>query len=280
MRNPQDIVWGSDYRGAMETMDEFISSVREREYDRFLAIQLAPMEKRAALYALTTLFIELSHVAEIVSETLIGHIRLAWWREALEEIANGQKPRQHPLVLALAEVYATHPQSWPSLQRMVEGFAAELDAELLASEEGWLNYLDTTSGALHAAWAMILDEVAAPKNETLIAKQARRFAIIAQIRAIPFMAQHGWVRFPSTRINAQGLQSLEPSASLPHLVRELMQVEALMKMKLPRSLKPLRALDSLSNYHTKRLVRAGFDPYHLRPAKLGAVLRILGANIN
>ena len=91
---------------AVPTGDDLVEQVRSGDYHRFLAIQLAPCAKRWALYAIVAFHIEIAIIAEIVSEPLIGHIRLAWWREALEEIEAGKLPRSHPVVLALAQVFA------------------------------------------------------------------------------------------------------------------------------------------------------------------------------
>ena len=71
----------------------FLRELRAADYERFLAIQLASAAKRPALYALTALNTELARIAETVSEPLLGHIRLAWWREALEELLGPSEPR-------------------------------------------------------------------------------------------------------------------------------------------------------------------------------------------
>lgn len=261
--------------GALGLIDE----VRGRDYDRFLAIQLAPAAKRPALYAVTALTIELARIAEVVSEPLMGHIRLAWWREALEEITQGMTPRRHPLVLVLAELHTTHADIFPLLQRMVDARAADLDTSLIADEAGWLAYLDDTVGALHQVWARLLDVSAAKEHEAAIAAQARSYAIVAMVRAIPFMASQGWVRFPHAGMNAHGLTSLEPSGNMPDFVAELVAHAAPSSVSWPCSLKPLLALANLHGLHVRRLRRAGDDPYRLRPSKLRAVLVVLLTNI-
>lgn len=259
------------------TGDDLVDAVRSGDYDRFLAIQLAPGGKRAALYAVVAFHIEIASVAEIVSEPLIGHIRLAWWREALEEIEAGKPPRSHPVVLALAQVQREYPRVLAFLYEMIEARAADMDASLIADEAAWQEYCNHTAGALHMALGYVLSEACARQNETLIRDQARGYAMIGLCRAIPFMAAQGWVRFPQGRLEKHQLTSLAPSAALNHCVAEIM-ADAGQRMttqwRNPKLL-PLSAMVALAMLGKAQLQRVSCDPYRLRPAKLRAVWQMV-----
>jgi phytoene synthase len=43
---------------------------------------------------------ELAKVRDLVSDALMGEIRLTWWSEALDEMGRGLAPRAHPAALA------------------------------------------------------------------------------------------------------------------------------------------------------------------------------------
>lgn len=253
---------------------DIIAQVRDGDYDRFLAIQLAPAPARAGLYAVTAFHIELARIAEIVSEALIGHIRLAWWREALEEIEAGKPPRNHPVVLALAALHPAHPQIFPLLQKTIEARAADLDTSLIAHEPAWLEYCDSTAGALHMAWAQLMGINAAQRES--IRTQARAYAMIGHIRAIPFMHHQGWLRFPHARMNAAEITSLEPSDRVSALGKAVVAdaLALLAEGERKEISKPLRALASLAALHARQLQRAGFNPYELKPNKLAAVWQV------
>lgn len=75
--------------------------VRRYDPDRYFAILLAPAARREALFALHACELELARIPERVSEPMLGAIRLQWWRESLEGIAEG-RPRRHEIVLPLA----------------------------------------------------------------------------------------------------------------------------------------------------------------------------------
>ncbi|KPF80315.1 hypothetical protein IP88_00605 [alpha proteobacterium AAP81b] len=76
------------------------AEVRARDRDIWLAIHYAPAAARPGLFALFGLDLELRHVVATTSEAMIGEIRLAWWREALQGLDAGRVPAQPLLQLA------------------------------------------------------------------------------------------------------------------------------------------------------------------------------------
>lgn len=66
----------------------------------------APADVRPALMALHGLDLELGQVVAGTTDAMIGQIRLAWWREALEGLDAGKVPAQPLLQLLAAEVLA------------------------------------------------------------------------------------------------------------------------------------------------------------------------------
>lgn len=253
-------------------MPELARMVRAGDYDRFLAIQLAPAEHRASLYALAAFGLELARTAEAVTDVLIGHIRLAWWREAIQEIEAGNKPRAHPVVEGLAPVLVRCPVVIPLLIEMVEARAADLDPSLVATEDDWRNYGDHTAGNLHMAMALVIDTPGALACEEILRADAMAYAFVGLVRAVPLMAGLGKPRFPLARLAEHQLASLEPSERLNALVRGLVaEAGALWRDEpYPPTLTSLRVLRRLTLYHMRRLGAAGFDPYRLKPGRLGA----------
>ena len=259
---------------------EIISLVRGGDYDRFLAIQLAPKAKRAALYALTAFHVEIARVAQTVSEPLIGHIRLAWWREGVEEMVAGITPRNHPVMLALAPLLDERSALGVTLMRMLEARSADMDDALVADEAAWLAYCDHTAGALHRAWALMLDEDAAEKFVDDVAAQARAYAMVGMVRAIPFMAERGWVCFPKARLARHALPSLAPSAALSAFVESIV-VEAGLGAStetLGASLRPLTGVEFINRYYMRKLQSCRWNPYQLSRDNLGRVWQIAKLN--
>lgn len=256
---------------------EIIAQVRELDYVRFLAIQLAPRDKRAALYALTAFYCEISAIADKVSEPMIGHIRLAWWREAVAEMLAGAKPRHHPVKLALAPLLANAPSLADDLNAMLDAAGTELENAVFADEAVWLAHADGSAGALHRAWARVLDETAAQNQQAAIHEQARICAMIEALRSIPRMASRGHMRLPPELLAAHALTSLAPSEALNSMVLSVLS-PILAKggcARLTGALRPLDGLMALQRYVGNRLLKATGNPYQARFSKLGQVWAVV-----
>ena len=91
---------------------------------RRLQLAFLPPELATRATAYYALDAELRHIHQHVSEEMIGHIRYAWWREAMDHIAAG-KPQQHPVLITLAEsgiekdtltaLVDVYRETWPEL---------------------------------------------------------------------------------------------------------------------------------------------------------------------
>jgi phytoene synthase len=133
--------------------------VRRVDADRWLASRfIADPKTRADVVALYAFNYELARVAGGVSNALMGEIRLTWWREALEEIAAGRPPRQHPTVEAVAA--AGYPPG--ALAEMAQARMADLDPAPFEDEAQVLAYVDATAGAVMMLAAWRLDAKADP----------------------------------------------------------------------------------------------------------------------
>jgi len=258
----------------MADFGDLMREVRTGDYDRFLCIQLAPAHKRAGLYILTAFHLELARIAETVSEPMLGQIRLTWWREALEQIIKGETPRNHPVVLGLAELYKQLPALFTPLLAMIDARAADIGESLLRDEQGWRNYLRGTAGALHEAWALWLNETVAKAERDAIYADAQNFAVVGLLRAIPFMHAQGFMRFPQTNLDAYEVVSLEPSRQLAKFTLDTLAGITWGKSPVSRSLRPLRGLRALARLHSLRLQKAGGDVFRVVPARLAAVWRM------
>lgn len=103
---------------------QLAAMVRQGDYRRFLAIQLAPPAQREALYAITACAIELRDVPKKVREPLAGFMRLAWWRDALLALKTGQNPPSHAILQGLSRA---DPRAWDSLLGLLERVQHQFD---------------------------------------------------------------------------------------------------------------------------------------------------------
>src|SRR5947208_3175404 len=66
-----------------------MDTVRRYDRDRFLLGLTVPAKRRAALWALFAFNHEIAKTREVVSEPTLGLIRLQWWRDALDQLYQG-----------------------------------------------------------------------------------------------------------------------------------------------------------------------------------------------
>ncbi len=97
--------------------------VRRVDEERWLSSRYATASQRQSLIVLYAFYYELARVRVSVTDSTMGQIRFQWWRDALSELADG-KPRQHDVVLALADELSDAHLSADALGRIIEQFEA------------------------------------------------------------------------------------------------------------------------------------------------------------
>jgi 15-cis-phytoene synthase len=108
--------------------------------DLGLALTYAPLRDRRAVAALFAIDRAMGDVVRTTSEPMLGQIRLAWWRERLEELDDGASAPAEPRLQAVERELAP---------RGVSG------REIAALETGWLRLFDAFPWAAetaHATW--------------------------------------------------------------------------------------------------------------------------------
>lgn len=258
------------------TTDTMLPALRTSDYDYYLAIGLAPAAKREGLAVLVSFARELSHIAELVTEPLMGHMRLAWWREALAELNAGEQVRAHPVIRALSQLFPPGHTAYALLNAMVDARAADLDLSLIENHAAWLDYLDQTTGNLHRVMAVHLaGEEAALHAEPALKAAAIGYALVFAARAIPRLSAKGWARYPHHAFAGEDLNPLFSAVeSWLHEAESQLSVA-----NIPKKLAPHRALRRIAKYHQYVLQRAQANPCLARSRALGVVVRVIAEGL-
>ena len=131
----------------MSTVDSqkyIAQQVRAHDYDRYFATLFCPAECRLPLLALYAFNIEIATVRETVSEPLIGHMRLQWWRDTIGAVYDGQPPG-HPVATALADAVTSCELTRELFYRMIDGREFDLSDEPRDELTVLESYTDATS---------------------------------------------------------------------------------------------------------------------------------------
>ena len=85
----------------MANFDSEIFTLARSDRARYLCALAAPRNKRDGMLALLAFDQEIARIPKLVSEPMLGQIRLQWWIDALPNVSQGQSPA-HPVAQALA----------------------------------------------------------------------------------------------------------------------------------------------------------------------------------
>ena len=122
--------------------------LRNKDPDRWLAVQYAPSDQRRRLTALYAFFCELRRIPASVSEPPLGEIRLQWWRDAFQEIRDGKLPRAHPVVGEIAKSGIADSQFEDVIASLIDAGARPLYSEEFEEFADLENWLATMGGVV------------------------------------------------------------------------------------------------------------------------------------
>ena len=172
------------------------SVVQRGDPVRLRCALFAPTSRRERLLALYAFNLELAKISSLVSEPMLGEIRLQWWREALDE-AYGEGPvRAHEVAQPLGEVVREAGLPRNLLDGMIDARGAELDPAFPSDFSALSNYLDATGGALTEAAALALSPLG--EGERAVARAAGlAIAVSRYLAAIPVLRSRGKRSLPA-----------------------------------------------------------------------------------
>jgi phytoene/squalene synthetase len=103
--------------------------VRAHDKDRYLTSLFAPADRRRYLFALYAFALELARVKMLVTEPIVGAIRLQWWHDAIDGL-RAEEAAANPVMSALQDAARQTNVSLAPLTAAVEAREAELQGTL------------------------------------------------------------------------------------------------------------------------------------------------------
>ena len=268
----------------MPELSHCAEQVRRQDRERYLATLFAPADVREDLFALYAFNLEVAKTAELVSEPMIGRIRLQWWRDCLDEIYAG-RPRRHAVATPLAEAIGRHGLTRAHFDRLLEAREFDLDGEAPESLAALEAYAEGTSASLMqlALEALGLDPSNAARHLGIA------WALTGLARAVPFHARQKRLYLPADLTAEAGLDpadlfELRSSPALRQVVEVLAgraaeHLRECRGSRPPRAARPVHLLAPLAERHLAVLRRAGHDPFdpRVRAEPTGTAWRLVWA---
>jgi NADH dehydrogenase [ubiquinone] 1 alpha subcomplex assembly factor 6 len=258
-----------------------VDLLRRHDRDRYLGALFTPEDRRAAVIALDVFNYEIAKTREVVSEPLLGRIRLQWWREAIAEAYGSAAVREHEVMTPLASAIRRHRLSREHFDAMIDAREMDLGDAPPASMAALEEYCAATSGRLQR---LVLEVLGAGGED---ADEAARevgiaYALAGLIRAIPFHARARRSFIPAdlaaeVGLNLAALFELKPSPALAAAVerlagrasRHLARVRS-RRPRLPRTAFPALLPARIASGYLGDIKAARNDPFDPRLAAGGS----------
>lgn len=178
--------------------------IRRVDPDRWLSSRfVGDAGLRANVIAIYAYDHELARAPKVASNSLLGEIRLTWWREVLDEVYEDRPVRQHPTAQALAEAIRRHTLPREPLEAMIDGRYRELDATPMSETEA-LEWARDTAGRAAEIAAMIL----APGADAGPARAAgTAWALARRAAETPELAKVSGKALAGARLAVRGLSA-------------------------------------------------------------------------
>ncbi len=245
--------------------------VRRFDRDRYLTCLFAPAARREDLFAIYAFNLEVARTAEVVSEALLGHMRLQWWREAIDDIYAG-RPARHEVVAPLAEAIGRRGLGRGHFDRLIEARAFDLEGAAPENLAALEDYAEATSAGLVFLALEVLG-VRAPEAEAAGSDVGIAWALAGLLRAVPFHAAARRLYLPRDLGAVAGLDEgalfeLRPSPALGVVVAQVAERAAArlraaraLRAGVPRPALPALLPATLASRALANLEKARYDPF-------------------
>ena len=184
------------YQRAAET-------VQAQDRDRYLADLFAPEAFRRHLFALHAFNIEVGKVRDVVSDAMLGEIRLQWWRDAIATGSAGG----HPIATALNATIAKFNLPKAAFDRVIDARLFDLYNDPMPSLNDLEGYAGDTASSLIQLAAIILADGRDPGTADAAGHAGVAYALTGLMRSLPIHAKRGQLYLPVAMIATRGLDT-------------------------------------------------------------------------
>ncbi len=167
---------------------------------RFRVAMAAPVAARKILFPLYAFNVEVARAPWVTQEAMIAEMRLQWWRDALEEIAEGKTVRRHEVVDALAGCLDR--EGAQCLDGLIAARRWDVYKDPFEGPEHFDEYINATSGHLMWTAARLLGAA----DEAVVRDFAFGVGVANICQAVPALQAQG--RQPLVDASDAGIAAL------------------------------------------------------------------------
>jgi phytoene synthase len=202
--------------------------VRRHDRDRFATALFAAPERREALMTLYAFNYEAARIREVVSEPILGSIRLQWWRETVDAAVKGEPARKHEVAAPLAETIRAYDLGSVEFNRLLDAREQDMLADPPQTLTALESYAAATGGSLVIMALQVLDAID-PENDGKYESRAETagrhvgtaYALAGLLRAAAFHARFRRSYIPAELDPQCSVLNLKPTPELANAARAI-----------------------------------------------------------
>jgi len=272
-------------------IDFCLESLKRADPERYLTCLFVPSKYRVALAALYAFNLEIVRTREIVSDPLIGEIRLQWWRDALNGNGEGDVA-SHPIAGPLLNAISAYQLPTHALINMIDARVFDLYDDPMPSLNDLEAYCGETSSGLFQLSLFILSNGKPIMAADLCGHGGVAWGMTSILRALPWHAARGQVYVPRDileryQISPNDMRQRTASSSIKSALAEM---RSLVRHHLERARDHLKVLPpelrpvflSLTSIEPALRVmeKPNYDPFNsvIEPSRLELIYRFWRAS--
>lgn len=151
---------------------------------------MEPAEWQRYGWALLGFADEIARIPERVSEEMVGLIRLAWWRERIEDIYAGKPPLVHPILTVMHEWISCYQPPYESFETMISAYQEQVGRTRFESLQAYEDFAAATSGELAFLMHSMRRESDASQGRR-IREIGAAYGMLRMVRAAPAALARG-----------------------------------------------------------------------------------------
>ncbi len=219
--------------------DACLVALSKGDPERYWACLFSPASHRGALAALYAFNLEIARTRDLVSEPMIGEIRLQWWREALTG-ERADEAQAHPIAAPLVAAINRYRLPLKPLLDLIDARVFDLYDDAMPTLTHLEAYCGETASAVFRLADLILADGNAMGSADLAGHAGVAFGMTGLLTAMPWHASRGQCYLPADVLFRYGIGSDDYGSE--HEVSKLKQALAELRQTARGHLAKARAL--------------------------------------
>ena len=255
--------------------------VRRYDWDRFLFTLFAPMEVREDIYTLLAFNAEISKIGGIVSEPLLGQMRIQWWQDVIDQIYDGSFRgfRGHYIADHLPNLIRRHSLTKSLIDQLIEARSSEFTEWPPKNKEALIEYIFGISAVPNILLLEIIGNQAGLEEKATDLGIA--WGLTNLIRAFPTMARQGRSPLPIdllgddqhfTNFNSDLGRAIE---SIYCIAKEYLDKSRAAKIQSGIEHRSVFLSSILNEYYLNQIFKSGYNPYSINTKTRTAYRQII-----